>query len=100
MLETTESDTPPRSAAAVLTVRFFAAAKAAVGSAEISLTVPGSLSIEGALDIVARESADPARAQQVFARCSFLVNAVAVTDESTVLEDGDTLDVLPPFAGG
>jgi molybdopterin converting factor small subunit len=36
----------------------------------------------------------------VFARCSFIVNGVATTDRARVLDDGDSLDVLPPFAGG
>jgi molybdopterin synthase sulfur carrier subunit len=36
----------------------------------------------------------------VIAKCSFLVNGIAETDRSRVLIDGDTVDVLPPFAGG
>lgn len=39
-------------------------------------------------------------AAAVLARCSFLVNGVAVTDGSRLLQDGDAVDVLPPFAGG
>jgi molybdopterin converting factor small subunit len=36
----------------------------------------------------------------VLAKCTFLVNGVAETDHSRILVDGDTVDVLPPFAGG
>jgi molybdopterin synthase sulfur carrier subunit len=38
--------------------------------------------------------------ERILARSSFLLNEVAVRDRSTVLADGDVVDVLPPFAGG
>ena len=43
------------------------------------------------------------RLRQVIARSSFLVNALPVrreAHEETVLDDGATIEVLPPFAGG
>ncbi|WP_035321555.1 MoaD/ThiS family protein, partial [Brevibacterium sp. VCM10] len=40
------------------------------------------------------------QAATVLSRSSFLVNSVAATDKSVPLADGDTVDVLPPFAGG
>ena len=69
-------------------LRFFAAARAAVGFSTV--TVP-----EGPLASVLSEFSSP-----VIARCSFLVNGVATTDPSVLLVDGDRVDVLPPFAGG
>ena len=42
----------------------------------------------------------PADATTAIERSSLLVNAVACTDHSRVLADGDRIDVLPPFAGG
>jgi molybdopterin converting factor small subunit len=33
-------------------------------------------------------------------RCSYLCDGIAVRDETTPLRTGDTIDVLPPFAGG
>ena len=36
----------------------------------------------------------------VLQKCSFLCDGVAVRDLSTVLRPHQTLDVLPPFAGG
>lgn len=36
----------------------------------------------------------------VLAKCSFLVNGIAEPDTSRMLQEGDTVDVLPPFAGG
>jgi molybdopterin synthase sulfur carrier subunit len=72
----------------VVTLRFFAAARAAVGSASL-VRDPGPIA-----EVLA-EFASP-----VVDRCSLLVNGVATTDRSAMLADGDTLDVLPPFAGG
>jgi molybdopterin converting factor small subunit len=72
----------------VVTLRFFAAARAAVGSSSLQRE---PATIEALLD----EFASP-----VIDRCSLLLNGVATTDRSRRLADGDTLDVLPPFAGG
>ncbi len=72
----------------MITVRFFAAARAAVGAA--TATTP-----DGSLDSIVASFDFP-----VIAKCSFLVNGVSETDRSRVLTDGDTVDVLPPFAGG
>ncbi len=81
-------------------LRFFAAAKAVTGVAAESFPAGPDASIASVLDAVARRSADPVAAARVFGRCSFLLNTRAVTDPATELHDGDTLDVLPPFAGG
>jgi sulfur-carrier protein len=69
-------------------LRFFAAARAAVGASTRSMPA-GSLG-----------SALAAFDYPVIARCSLLVNGVAETDPGRLLVDGDTVDVLPPFAGG
>ena len=91
-----------------VTVHYFAAAKAALGVGEETLDADGqsigALLIQRATDAAA--AADPAATSPgadvtaVLARCSFLHNGHATTDRATVLADGDTLDVLPPFAGG
>ena len=75
-------------------VRYFAAAKAATGVAEETRVLPAGATIGAFLDDLGGTS--PA----VFARCSFIVNGTATTDRARVLTDGDSLDVLPPFAGG
>jgi molybdopterin converting factor small subunit len=36
----------------------------------------------------------------VLSRCSYLCDGIAVRDETIGLRSGDTIDVLPPFAGG
>ena len=37
---------------------------------------------------------------RVLARCSFLLDEVAVHGRQTPVRDGQVLDILPPFAGG
>jgi molybdopterin synthase sulfur carrier subunit len=72
----------------MVTLRFFAAARAAVGAGTIEVD-PGSLAeVLGRFDT------------PVLSRCSYLINGVAVTDASHQLVEGDLVDVLPPFAGG
>ncbi len=75
-------------------IRYFAAAKAETGKAEEHLEVAPATTIGELLDELGRGPS------AVFARCSFILNEVATTDRSTLLADGDRLDVLPPFAGG
>jgi molybdopterin synthase sulfur carrier subunit len=36
----------------------------------------------------------------VLARCSYLCDGVAVRDTAARVQTGQTIDVLPPFAGG
>jgi molybdopterin synthase sulfur carrier subunit len=72
----------------VVTVRFFAAARAAVGEHAVTIDAKSIGAILDRFD-------DP-----VVARCSFLVNGIATTDPATALAAGDEVDVLPPFAGG
>ena len=90
-----------------ITLRYYAAAQAAAGLAEESLSAPEGTSLADALDaalaVGRARAAVPASAPplaEVLRRCSFLVNEVAVKDRARVLGDGDVVDVLPPFAGG
>ena len=78
-----------------ITVRFFAAAREAFGARESQIRAG---SVAELVDTLA-EAADP-QAATVLSRSSFLVNAVACTDEGRALVEGDRVDVLPPFAGG
>lgn len=77
------------------TIRFFAAARAAVG-ADSSTTEAGT--IDEALREIA--AADPPRWSALQERCSYLVDGVTTRDRSTVLAGVAVVDVMPPFAGG
>ncbi len=77
-----------------VTLRYWAAAKAAAGVAE---EVLDGGTLDQVLDDVAqRHGAELAR---VLGRCSFLVQGVRARRD-TRLSDGDVVEVLPPFAGG
>lgn len=80
-----------------VTVRYFAAARAAAGvEAETVVVRPGT-TVAG---LVERLAVRGSRLATVLDRCSYLCDGVAVRDESAALRPGDTVDVLPPFAGG
>ena len=80
-----------------VTVRYFAAARAAVGfDDEIIGIAPGTT--VGALLQNLRQR-DPELAK-VLSRCSYLCDGIAVRDLGLTLGDAQTVDVLPPFAGG
>ena len=81
-----------------VTVRYFAAARAAAGVEIERLDVPAGGTVEDVLVTArARHGSELAR---VLERCSFLLDEVAVRDPATPLPSTATLDVLPPFAGG
>ncbi len=79
-----------------MTVRFFAAARAAAGAPELSVQ-PGSLG-----EILRQLTAEHPALAQVLPRCSYLLNETAVHGDTDAIDvgDGSTVDVLPPFAGG
>ena len=81
---------------AVLTVRYFAGARAAAGGASI-VTVAATT-----LDDLTRVLADRhgERLAVVLKAASFLVDGLACHDRQAALAAGATVDVLPPFAGG
>ena len=78
-------------------VRYFAAARAAAGVQEETVTVPGS-TLGDLLPVVIARHDDTL--ERVLARCSYLVDEVAAHGPSSPLRDGSAVDVLPPFAGG
>ncbi|WP_234332514.1 MoaD/ThiS family protein [Streptomyces sp. NRRL S-87] len=80
------------------TIRYWAAAKAAAGTAEEPYAAE---TLAEALD-AARER-HPGELVQVLKRCSFLVDHDPVgtrPHDSVRLTEGGTVEVLPPFAGG
>lgn len=91
-------------------IRYFGAAKAASGVEEETLPadgpggVPAGSSLDDLLEFLgARHPEAPADTpplKSVISRSTFLVNGFAARDRSMALDASDTVDILPPFAGG
>ena len=74
-------------------VNLYAAAKAAAGSA--------SLSIEAAdLAALIAQLYSIGDLAKLLPTCSYLINGIAPSDQKQALEKSDVVDVLPQFAGG
>lgn len=80
-----------------ITVRFFAAARAAAGVESETIDLPAGATVD---DLVRNLKARGGALASVLARCSYLRDGVAVRDLAVELADTQTIDVLPPFAGG
>lgn len=86
-------------------VHFFAAARSAAGTAELSvpLSVLSSPTLGALIEHLGQnvEGTTPSglTLAQVMEQCSFLVNG-ARSEADVALQDADRVDVLPPFAGG
>lgn len=102
-----------------ITLRFFAAAAEAAGAESLRLPLEDEMSLPTlraelprllAARVAAPSSEAPSSAapslETVLPRCSFLVDGVraraeaSATTPAAVLRGGETVDVLPPFAGG
>lgn len=91
----------------MLTVRYFAAAKAAAGLAteQIDLNLVDGDATRGAVEnhLIALHPESPAGEPplaEVLARSSFLLDGQSCPTPQTPVHGNATLDVLPPFAGG
>ena len=80
-----------------VTVRFFAAARVAAGNEVETIRLRPDTTLA---ELVAELSARNENLAKVLMRCSFLRDGVAVRDADMALENAQTIDVLPPFAGG
>jgi molybdopterin converting factor small subunit len=80
----------------VVTVRYFAGARAAAGVPEDQ--VAAGCTLDELTATLVAERGD--RLRPVLAVASFLVDGVAWRDRQRRLPDAAVVDVLPPFAGG
>lgn len=80
-----------------VTVRYFAAAKAAAGLEQEALALAAGTTVTDLVGGLRERDAELAR---VLDRCTFLCDGMAVRDPAKKLETNQTIDVLPPFAGG
>ena len=78
-------------------VRYFAAARAAAGVDTEALDVADGTTID---DLVGMLTARGPELARVLQRSSFLCDGMAVRDRGQSLRTNQTVDVLPPFAGG
>jgi sulfur-carrier protein len=78
-------------------VRYFAAARAAAGVDSETVALRAGTTVA---ELVKSLAARGELLANVLNRCSYLRDGVAVRDETIALHAGDTIDVLPPFAGG
>ena len=86
-----------------VTVRYWAAARAASGVESDEVPVTGGTTLADVLAAVRDLHADRPRLAQVVAVCSVLVGEQPVGSSdprAVVLAAGDTVELLPPFAGG
>ncbi|MET7936315.1 MoaD/ThiS family protein [Streptomyces sp. NPDC005322] len=82
------------------TIRYWAAARAAAGTAEEPYA---ATTLAEALDAARQRRIERPEFARMLLRCSFLVDGapVGTRDHKTIqLAQGGTVEVLPPFAGG
>ncbi|SDO39425.1 Molybdopterin converting factor, small subunit [Nakamurella panacisegetis] len=82
----------------VVTLRYYAAARAAAGVDSEKVELPAPATVADALAVGVHRHGDVL--ERVLRRCSYLLGEVAVHTAATAVTDGDAIDVLPPFAGG
>jgi sulfur-carrier protein len=80
-----------------VSIRYFAAARAAAGAEVETVCLQSGTTLAELVDQLSVRNEDMAR---VLKRCSFLCDGIAVRDTRTTLHAEQTVDVLPPFAGG
>ncbi|BBX29355.1 MoaD/ThiS family protein [Mycolicibacterium alvei] len=80
-----------------VTVRYFAAAAAAAGVDTETLDLAKDATIASLVEQLSGRGSELAR---VLKRCSYLCDGVAVRDLNRPMSTPQTIDVLPPFAGG
>ena len=80
-----------------MTIRYFAAARAAAGFDDEIVGVAPGTSVAALLHSLGERNPELAK---VLSRCSYLCDGIAVRDLGMTVGDAQTVDVLPPFAGG
>lgn len=81
-----------------VTVRYFAAAKAAAGTDEELVPSPSPATL-GALLHELEGRHGPAL-KRVLPQCSFLVDEASARPPDAAIGNGSVVDIMPPFAGG
>jgi molybdopterin synthase sulfur carrier subunit len=79
----------------VITVRYFAGARAAAG---VDTESRDAGTLDELVGQIVGEHGE--KLERVLTACSFLVDGTSTRDRALVLGPGAVVDVLPPFAGG
>ena len=85
-----------------VTVRYWAGARAAAGTAEDDFAVDGDVTLADLVSLVLERHPDDRMARTV-AVCSVLLGDRPVRSQdpaSVLVEPGSVVELLPPFAGG
>lgn len=96
----------PAGSETFVTVRYWASARAAAGTAADRVPVPGEVTLaDVTASVLDLRSGTPAaeRLEKVLGACSVLVgeDPVGTRDPAAVVvRPGDSVEFLPPFAGG
>ena len=81
-------------------VRFWASARAAAGTPELTLELPGDVTVGLLRTLVTEALPDRAGLSRVLGVCSVLIGEEPVHDEDAPVAPGVSVEFLPPFAGG
>jgi molybdopterin converting factor small subunit len=81
-----------------VTVRYFAGAKAAAGTESEVINVPDAATVENLVQVLSSQHG--LLLARVLSCSSLLLNSQTVRDRTVPLLANDTIEVLPPFAGG
>lgn len=81
----------------IITVRYFGGAVEAAGTDQELLETPSGSSLSTLVDLLRKKHGE--QLARILDAASFLVEEVSAPPERP-LEDAETVDVLPPFAGG
>ncbi len=82
----------------MVTIRFFAVLKKLCDREELKLSISGPITVKELIDLAEKEVPN-IRTIMKESRAMLAVNQEMV-DENHMLEDGDEIALLPPFAGG
>jgi molybdopterin synthase sulfur carrier subunit len=87
----------------LVTLRYWASARAAAGTDTDALEVAGPVSLAELVERARAPHADSSRFSDVLSCCSVMVGDRPVTTgdpRSVIVAPGATVEFLPPFAGG
>lgn len=96
----TATGSSEETAAGRVRVRLWASARAAAGTPELTLDLPGAVTVGRLRRLVAEALPGRPGLPRVLEVCSVLLGEEPVHDDAATVPPGATVEFLPPFAGG